>query len=798
MKLSRRWLRRYIDLPASSRDLDTILTNVGLELEGVEDDAARINGVIVGHVRSCRKHPNADKLSVCEVFDGTDMHTVVCGAPNVAEGQLIAFAPVGVHLPVVDLTIGRRTLRGVESAGMICSAAELGLSNDHSGIMVLDGTPAPGTPLAVALGLDDATYEIGITPNRGDALSHIGVGRDLAAGTSVELRMPEAPMLPDVAIPDFRVQNDAADLCPRYSCAGIRGVRIGPSPEWMQQDLEHAGIRPINILVDVTNYVMLEIGQPMHAFDRGQLRGKGIHIRRAEEGESFTTLDGRTHTLGASMLLICDMERPVAVAGVMGGENSEIRDETVDVLLESAHFDASSVRRTARLLGISTDSSYRFERGTDVNITVWALSRAVDLITQHAGGYCDGVIDTYPVPIPQRTITLRPTRTEQILGITLSAAQQADILTRLQFEVSVHAEEIRVSVPGFRNDIEREIDLIEEVARIHGYDNIPVPEKIQMHATRRADDDTFTGTLRGVFLSMGFDEVMTSSLVSEKAAAFRVPEGASPVRVLNPVSSERPSLRSSLLPSLLETVSYNGRLGTNDLRIFEIGAVFTEIETGETGSLNGYKEEVQCAALIAGVAQRREWHAAERSVDFHDMKGAIESLLDRLRLDNKVRFSYDAQSTSSDPTLGIEVESVSAGCIMQVPEEVLQMFDISVPVIYVELIVPALAAQVVQEHRYEPVSRFQAVHRDIAVLVDFSVPASGLVDAIRDAHLADLTDVRVIDVFMHESLGVNRKSVALSLVFQPTDRTLTEQEISDRMQRAHAALAVAWNAELRA
>lgn len=798
MKLSRRWLRRYIDIPSTSRELDTILTNVGLELEGVEDDAARFEGLIVGHVRTCRKHPNADKLSVCEVDDGSTLHTVVCGAPNVAEGQHVAFAPVGVHLAAIDLTIGRRSLRGVESAGMICSAAELGLSTDHAGIMVLDHDTVPGTPLAVALGLDDASYEIGITPNRGDALSHIGVARDLAAGTGTQLRMPETPDLQTDPIPGFRVQNDAADLCPRYSCAGIRGVRPGPSPEWMQQDLEHAGIRPINILVDVTNYVMLEVGQPMHAFDRRQLHGDGIHIRRAHAGESFTTLDNRTHALEEGMLLICDMERPVALAGVMGGSNSEISDDTVDVLLESAHFNASSVRRTGKVLGISTDSSYRFERGTDPDITIWALQRAVDLITRHAGGVCDGVIDSYPVPIPRRTITLRPEQTERVLGIEISAQLQADILRSLRFAVTEGDGVLEVVVPSFRNDIEREIDLIEEVARIHGYDHIPVPEKIQMHATRRSDDDTFTTTLRNVFLSMGFDEVMTSSLVPEKAATFNLPTGIDAVRVLNPVSSERPCLRSSLLPSLLETAAYNSRLGTDDLRIFEIGAVFTRAGETGAGTLDPYREELYCAALMAGTVQRREWFAQERRVEFHDLKGALESLIDRLRLDNHVHFSYDAESTSSNPLLDVMVEGVSAGRIMQVPDEVLKTFDIALPVVYAELNVARLASSAAQGQKYRPVSRFQAVHRDLAVLVPATVPAGALVRTIRDAAVDDLADVRVIDVFTHESLGADRKSIALSFVFQPMDRTLTEQEIGSRVQHALDALATIWKAELRA
>lgn len=797
MKLSRKWLAQYIDIPASSRELDTILTNVGLELEGVEDQAARITGVIVGHVRTCRKHPNADKLSVCEVFDGSALHTVVCGAPNVAEGQSVAFAPVGVHLPAIDLTIGRRTLRGVESAGMICSAAELGLSSDHAGIMILSDDAPAGTPLADHLGMDDATYEIGITPNRGDALSHIGVARDLAAGTGAELRMPAVKSLPAHTISGFTVHNDAVDLCPRYSCASILGLKVVPSPDWMHKQLERAGVRPINILVDVTNFVMLEIGQPMHAFDRAKLHGDSIHVRIAAEGEAFTTLDGREHSLKSGMLLICDAERPVAVAGIMGGRNSEISESTCDVLLESAHFNASSVRRTGKLLGISTESSYRFERGTDPDITIWALQRATELITRYAGGHCDGVIDHYPTSVPRKVITLRPARTEQILGISIPASLQINILRRLQFGIEESGDDLRVSIPTFRNDIEREIDLIEEIARINGYDNIPVPEKIQMHSTRMPDDDTFSSSVRSAFLAMGFDEVMTSSLVSRQAAQQDLAPGVEAVHVLNPVSTERPCLRSSLLPSLLETVGYNIRMGTSDLRIFEIGTIFQRTTSASQDELAAYGEQVHCGALIAGIAERREWFAQERQTDFHDLKGALEALVEKLRLDKKVRFSYDAENTSSEPELTIEADGIFAGRMMQVPDEVLQMHDISVPVVYAEFSMARLSSCSSDAQRYVPVSRFPAVYRDLAVIVPLTIPGNNLLQAIVHASPADLADVRIIDVFTHESIGADRKSIALSLVFQPSDRTLTEQEISERVEHTLSVLIDTCYAELR-
>ncbi|MDT8325039.1 MAG: phenylalanine--tRNA ligase subunit beta, partial [Bacteroidota bacterium] len=406
MLLSSNWLRKYVDLPEDVEELEALLTDVGLEVESIEDRRDAFKNIVVAEVLTCEKHPNADKLSVCTVQDGEAVHTVVCGAPNVAAGQKVMFARVGAVMEKLGFTIDRRKLRGVESAGMICSSSELGLDDKHEGIAVLSEDAVPGTPLAEHLAYDDVIFGIGITPNRGDALSHIGSARDIAAATASPLRFPSvtaeetddtasrsdtAEETDDTASLEILIED--AELCPRYSAALLDGVTVKESPAWLKRALTAVGIRPINNIVDVTNYVMMEIGQPMHAFDFRMIEGKRIVVRPSAPGERFVTLDGEAHELPPRALLICDAEKPVALAGVMGGENSAVNDETTTILLESAHFNASSVRRTAKLLSMSTDSSYRFERGSDPGITVWALRRAVDLIRESCGGKLRGVYD---------------------------------------------------------------------------------------------------------------------------------------------------------------------------------------------------------------------------------------------------------------------------------------------------------------------------------------------------------------------------------------------------------------------
>ncbi len=791
MQLSLNWLRKYVDLPESLDALETLLTNVGLEVESIEDRRNAFDRIVVGEVLTCEKHPNADKLSVCTVNDGVEVSTVVCGAPNVAAGQKVIFARIGAHFANLGFTIDRRKLRGVESAGMICSTRELGLDEDHSGIAVLSPDAVPGTSIAEYLGYDDVILGIGITPNRGDALSHIGTARDIAAATGSVLRFPE----PEVSLPgtpeNFVIDIRDSDLCPRYSAAIMRNVTIGDSPDWLRKALTAAGIRPINNVVDVTNFVMLEIGQPMHAFDLEQLRGGTVVVRTAVEGERIVTLDGEERLLPERALLICDEKRPLAVAGVMGGEDSAVSPGTRSILLESAHFNPSSVRRTAKRLQLSTDSSFRFERGTDPNITVWALRRAMQLIGETAGGEIRGVFDAYPAPLTGKLVQLRPAFVNRILGIEIKRDEQRRILEALQIAVeSESADALFCRVPTFRSDIEREIDLVEEIARIHGYDNIPVPGRIEMNVGDGFDDQAFPARLRTMLLGLGFDEILSSSLVARSHAGVGREEGV--VDVLNPVSKERPSLRTSLLPSLLEAIDVNIRNGMPSLRMAEIGHVFS------TNGEGNFTERTMLAIALTGSAQPRSWYAPERTADFFDLKGALQQLIESLYLDNDTIFYYDRTSTLSKHVLTLEVKGRYAGQAVEVSDAILATFDIDQPVYYAELDVEVLRGALPEKQVYVPVAKFPSVVRDLAVIVSSGIRSEQITGAVRNCGPAYLRSVRIVDVFTHESLGVDRKSVAFSMTFQADNRTLTDEDIKASVDAIITALTQELHAELRA
>lgn len=791
MQLSLNWLRQYVGLPESIEDLEALLTNVGLEVESIEDRRSAFGNIVVGEVLTCEKHPNADKLSVCTVHDGVETATVVCGAPNVAAGQKVVFARVGAHMEKLGFTIDRRKLRGVESAGMICSSAELGLDDDHSGITVLKDDAVPGTPIAEHLGYNDVILGIGITPNRGDALSHIGTARDIAAALGAPLHLPAPPEVPAAASEHIPIEIADAVLCPRYTGAIIRNVRIQESPDWLRQALTAVGIRPINSVVDVTNFVMMEIGQPMHAFDLALLRGRRIEVRPSGEEEQIVTLDGQQRPVPEGSLLICDGEGPVAVAGVMGGEHSSVTDGTTEILLESACFQASSVRRTSKLMQLSTDSSYRFERGSDPNITFWAIRRAAQLVIETSGGEWCGITDVYPIPVEPRRVTLRPAFVNRLLGIEIPDGEQRRILTALQISVDDEGTEAwTCSIPTFRSDLEREIDLVEEIARIHGYDNIPVPTRIEMNVGGRFDDQEFPGRLRQLLLGLGFDEILSSSLVPRGHAGVGAGDG-NVVDVRNPVSKERPSLRSSLLPSLLEAIDVNIRNGLVSLRIAEIGRVF------QRSGPQDFVERNMLAFAISGAASQRSWYTAERASDFFDLKGAAEQLLSALYIDNETAFYYDRTSTLSDHVLILEVKGRYAGQLVEVSDVILETFDIDQPVYYAEFDIDVLRQALPERQVYQPVPRYPSVIRDLAVIVPRSIRAEQIEETVRKVGPKHLRSIRIVDVFTHESLGPDRKSIAFSMSFQAEDRTLKDDDVSASVDAVVEMLAHELQAELR-
>ncbi|NLG63638.1 MAG: phenylalanine--tRNA ligase subunit beta, partial [Candidatus Cloacimonetes bacterium] len=629
MNISYRWLQALAPgLDASPVEVADRLAAYGAPADEIVDIAANLRDVVIARVVEALRHPNADRLSLCTVdAGGPEPLSVVCGAPNVKAGAFYPFAPVGAALPN-GVKIRKAKIRGETSEGMLCSAAELGLGRDHSGILELRGTFVPGELFAGALGLDDARIVLDITPNRGDLLSHIGVARELAGS---DVRLPPLPGAGDagrrMAIEGdtagtIRIRIDDTDGCPRYLAAFIRGVKVGPSPAWLDARLRAIGQRPINNVVDATNYILHELGQPLHAFDAARLGGEQIIVRRAGAGEMLRTLDGIERKLDPSMLVIADGSVPVALAGIMGGQDSEVTDDTVDVLLECALFDPATTRRTRNALGLSTDASYRFERGVDPEGMETALRRAVDLIVAVAGGTADGAAHVGAEPRPRRTIVLRESRVEQVLGVPFTTAQLAELLAPIGFDVDARdAESITVRVPGFRSyDVMREDDLVEEVARRHGYDEFPVELRpfrvgaLEDHPVSRLED-----RLRTLLVAEGFFETRSVPFVGEK-------EGD--VALLLPLASNESRLRRTLLNTLIHRLEYNFARGIGDVRLFELGTVFAPGEPGELP-----REATHLGAVFTGARAPEHWSTRTEPFDVFDLKALGELLGDALELE---------------------------------------------------------------------------------------------------------------------------------------------------------------------
>lgn len=826
MKISYNWLSDYVDLDqVSPSKLADILTMAGLEVDDLVVNQPAINGVIVGEVLTAERHPNADRLSVCTVNIGDDspLH-IVCGAPNVAAGQRVAVATVGTTLELpsrdnpeerVPVTIKKGKIRGEVSEGMICAEDELDLGSGHDGILVLDDNAVIGQPFADYLyerGLlrVDAMLDVAITPNRPDAISHVGMARDVAAILKRTLKKPEVN-IPKAGQSAVRIRIDAPQTCTRYVGLIVRGVKIGPSPEWLQNRLTTVGLRPINNVVDVTNYVMYEIGQPLHAFDLKQLVGDDKHeaviiVRETTGEETFTTLDSVERKLPVETLLICDAERPVAVAGVMGGENSEVTEATTDLLIESAWFNPVSIRKTSKALGLQTDSSYRFERGVDTAIQAWAAARAAELIAGVAGGTIDSVlVDEHPTPAETLKISVRAERISAIVGENISADQAAEILQAIGFGVYHENSGLRVSVPSFRPDVEREIDVIEEVARLHGYDNITLPGKTVLPSLpprqdrRRAFKTIATDRLAG----LGFQELYTNSLLPENVAAqFAVPSlTGSPVEAVvtaNPISRDMAALRPSLLPGALSVIAYNQNRGAETIRFFEFGHVFGKA-VDSSALVDGYREREHLLITISGLAAESGWDQNERGTDFFDLKGITLHLLEALGIRNVEEIVETSDDGITPYRLVFKSGKDQIAVLAQAHSSISKQFDLRKPVFFAEINWSLLADILANlpESRYQPVPKFPAVQRDLAVTVNSGAVIGPILDAIRKAGTPLLRNVKVFDLYQGERIEAGKKSIAFALSFQSEDRTLTDKVIDKQMQRIVSILEHEHNAILR-
>ncbi|HHS13210.1 MAG TPA: phenylalanine--tRNA ligase subunit beta [bacterium] len=774
MKISLNWLGDFVSFSLDPKTLSDRLTMAGLEVEEIHSGGFPFQKIIVGQVESVKIHPKADKLKVCEVFNGSETLRVVCGAPNVSEGQLVPLALSGAVLKG-GKTLEAVSIRGVQSDGMICSENELGISDQHEGIMVLDPDRYRiGEPFRSSTNnWDDTVLEIAVTPNRPDWLSHLGIAREVSAVLNQPFVYSEPEILEKGDDTDkmitVRIHDQKA--CPRYVVRIVQDVCVSSSPEWLRNRLESVGVRSINNVVDITNYVLMETGHPLHAFDYDLLQGKGIEVRTAKRGETFVTLDGKSRILDSEDLLICDREKPIALAGIMGGLNSEIHSETRNILIESAYFDPLTIRRTAKRLGLSTEASQRFGRGTDPENAVRAANRASELLSELADGRTSkGIVDIYPDPIKPWTVKLPKKRVSDILGIDIPSQTMKNLLTRLGLKVDGDDPMI-VHVPTFRQDLQQDVDIIEEIVRLYGYENIQ-PNRTTRVTFQETEsfEQIFQETIRDYLASMGLTEVLTSSMVSEKQAAAFCRE--TPVTLRNPLSPETACLRTSLIPGILDAVKYNLNRKVRKCWFFEIGNIFLP-------STDLLPFEFPMAVCVIGgwLHDFLHWEGRDEATSFFHAKGIVERLLSCLHVDADLIVSEKHPALDPSMTLSIVRKEQVLGHVGTLSPDILAEWDFQNPLFVLEFNVNRLFDQVQHRTQYKSIPRFPSVHRDLALVFDENTPVGRIQSAVKD-HCGDiLKDIEPFDVYRGEQIPPGKKSVAFSLTFYSPDRTLKEEEV---------------------
>ncbi len=859
MKVTLNWLKQYVDFDWSPEELTERLTMLGLEVEGVTKIGGELAGIVVAQVITRDKHPNADKLSVCRVNDGTGERQIVCGAQNFQAGDKVPLILPGASLPMKPgdkepFTIKVGKIRNVESHGMMCSHEELGINPEaighkkEDGLLILKTDAKVGQPFAEYLGRggSDVVYDLEITPNRPDWNSVIGIAREISALTGNPLKVPEVisnqlSVISGKAGELVAVRVEDGELCPRYTARVIRGVKVGPSPDWLRAALEKVGLRSINNVVDVTNFVMLETGQPLHAFDYHLIaRSHGgdtvaIHpptivVRRAVAGEKFTTLDAVEHTLANDQLLIADEQKGIALAGVMGGENTGINERTVDVLIESAYFNPTNIRRTSKTLGLRTDSSYRFERGCDPNWGVdFASRRACQLILETAGGQlAEGVVDVYPKQVEPKTITLRPRKVTELLGVEIPDAEQSGILSRLGIELGAYApggmdRRVAYKAPTFRPDLKREVDLIEEIARLHGVDKIPsTPPRgaIGANAFDAVYDEI--AEARRLLAGLSLTEAQGQTLVANDKC--RIPNDEL-VRLANPLSSDMDVLRPSLIPGLLDSLRHNLTRKNYDVALFEIGRVFQQRAPGvppgsgavttnaprqgsdlqtQNGSARqdagGTAEERRLAIALTGRRAPGFWSGDERDAkfDLSDLKGMMEEFLEQFGV-RGVTYTRRAEPT----TLMLESATIALGGklalgeIGQVSPALAKRHDLRDAVFVAELNLDQLLARRNAAKAFKSLPQFPSSRRDVAMLVPEATTHDAVLGAVRQAKPQNLETVELFDVFRGKNIPAGQKSVAYAFTYRGTEKTLTDAEVNAAHEKVLAQFKQALAAQVR-
>jgi len=787
MKISEQWLRTWVNPPISTGEMVEQLTMAGLEVEGTEPAAGEFTDVVVAKVESVEKHPDADKLSVCTVADGSETLQIVCGAANVRAGLSVALARVGAVLPG-NFKIKPARLRGVASAGMLCSEKELGLAEQSDGIMELPADAPVGTNLRDYLKLDDTIIEIDLTPNRGDCLSIAGLARELGTlnrcNVTEEVHEPYKQSIKET----FEINVEAPEACPHYAGRVFRGVDVtAPTPVWMVERLRRSGIRSLGAVVDVTNYVMIELGQPMHAFDLEQLDGRVI-VRYAYQSEKITLLDGKSIDLEQNTLVIADNSRPLALAGIMGGENSGVNDRTHSIFLESAYFARETIAGKARSYGLHTDSSHRFERGVDPQLQVHAIDRATELILEICGGEVGPVTEVTKIDHhwDRRPIDLRHDRISRVLGIELEADEVIDILRRLGMEVKSFKDHWMVKPPSFRFDIEIEADLLEELVRVHGYNNIPRTQPKYHAAMREMSESRQPLTQpRKSLVDRGYFEAITYSFVDPKWQAVLDP-GNEAVKLANPLSSEMSVMRTTIWPGLLQAVRYNLNRQQDRVRLFETGQVFLQGEAR-------LQQVDRIAGAICGLINDEQWAENSREVDFYDLKADIEALLG-----NGVDIEYRAEAHPAlhpGQSAAVYKNGEAIGWLGALHPQAVSELDLNITVYIFELDLDAVR----QSHlpAFRPLSKFPEVRRDLAILINENISAKSIEDCIRSSSSKILQEVQLFDIYTGKGVDKGLKSVAFGLILQDFSRTLTDQDIDSEIESVVHALKQNFAATLR-
>ncbi|UCD66081.1 MAG: phenylalanine--tRNA ligase subunit beta [Deltaproteobacteria bacterium] len=808
MKFTLNWLKEYIDLDMPVEALADKLTMLGLEVDNVAELYQELEPLKVARITDVRPHPDADRLSLCDVTLGEETFQVVCGAPNAKPDMLTAIALPGITLPG-GMQVKKAAIRGQESSGMLCSERDLGISEDHSGIMELPDSARAGQLLIEALSLRDTLIEVDLTPNRPDCTSVIGIAREVAGFTDQKMDLPVKNDLPELTgegVP-FSVEVLDPEDCPRYAARLLKNVTIGPSPWWLKKRLLSIGLRPINNVVDITNLVMLEYGQPLHAFDFDRLAGGKIIVRRARAGEDIVTLDGEKRELDQEMLLICDADKPVAVAGVMGGENSEVIDSTKDILLESACFNPLSVRRTARHLNLGTEASYRFERGVDPELAPRAMERAVQLLVELAGAEAvDNGYDCVEGITGRETITLRVSRTNDLLGMELDSKEIARCLESIELQVDQENDNtLLVTPPSFRVDLDREVDLIEEVARLQGYNEIPTAMPIvPMSFPEQQPGLEIRKKLSAMLVSQGFFEAVNYSFVDENYFDQLNLEENDPVRravaLLNPLSEDQGIMRTLMLPSLLQNISRNTNRQNNDIKMFEIGKVFHPVEGEPLPDEN---------MRVAGVISGRRYpgasllHFGNPAVDIYDCKGTVEAILQEVRIAKAVNLEVSNESNAApiyiqpDSYIVYRAGDKLLGYMGKIDTDVLKSFGIKQDVFFFDLDLDLITELKPEPKSFKQLPKFPSVKWDIALIVPDSVASGDLLTAIDDAGEALVESAEIFDVYRGDAIEAGNKSVAISLIYRSVEQTLDDKTVDKVHQRLIKMLEERFQGKLR-